>query len=60
MKKDAREALKAGRKVAQLVGVIRADGTELGRFTLSESPRVRDASRNRGRQAVQRLLRERA
>lgn len=78
MKKHAREALKAGRKVAQLVGldvvllreqtsgshyrfaVIRADGTELGRFTLSESPRIRDASANRARQSVQRLLRERA
>ena len=78
MKKHAREALKAGRKVAQLVGldvvllreqtssshyrfaVIRADGSELGRFTLSESPRVKDRSRNRARQSVQRLLRERA
>jgi isocitrate/isopropylmalate dehydrogenase len=40
--------------------VLRADGTELGRFTLSESPRIADCSASRARQSVQRLLRERA
>lgn len=78
MKKHAREALKAARRVAQLVGldvvllpdqtgsshyrfaVIRADGTELGRFTLGESPRVASASANKARQAVSRLVRARA
>lgn len=78
VKKHAREALKAGRKVAQALGfsvellrertsadhyrfvVLRADGTELGRFTLSESPRVEGYAPNKARQSVQRLIRERA
>lgn len=76
MRKHAREALKAARKVAQAVGfdvellkaqtsdshyrfAVTRDGAEVGRFTLSESPRVEGYAPNKARQAVQRLLKGR-
>lgn len=76
MKKHAREALKAARKVAQAMGhdvILLRDqtseshyrfavmcgcpcGKELGRFTLSESPKCADNAPGKARQAVRRLL----